>query len=214
MTTHRRFAYLISLALSLCLAPAMAFADDLPPPDEAPADPEQTDVVAPAPEDQLAAEIDRVRELTAKLKAIESAPLPTAPELAAAAAAAVPASAPKPPEEIIPTTPVTGAGEEMADALYALGKYKDALALYAKLVESKPKEETAVWALMQSGHCARHLRDYVSAVALFEQIMNEYTTSPWVRDAEWWAAQIKWRLLWDETMRQQGTVATAAPAPK
>ena len=101
----------------------------------------------------------------------------------------------------------------LADALYALGKYEDARALYAKVLAAKPKGEKVVWALMQSGNCARHLHDYVGAVASYEQILNGHSTSPWCKDAEWWAAQIKWRLLWNETMKQQGVVATAAPAP-
>lgn len=195
-----------ALCLPLRADPA---ATPLPPEPSAPA-------AAPAPatdEDpalakQLKSEIERVQRMAAELKTIESAPLPSDHSVAA-----TPAESKAPPTlEDLPTEPAPGAEESFANALYNLGKYAQARAIYEKLIESKPSPDRRAWARLQVGNCARKTGDMLGAVAAYEQLFNESPASPWAKEAEWWAGQMRWWLIWNETMRSENAGAKAAPA--
>lgn len=218
-------------------APAAAGAKSDKPPEAAPAVPAtplppQAPQAAPPParpqdaarpsaandEDQallrkLAEETARTRKLAEQLSLIESTPIepPTAP--------IVPQARPPARIEDIPPTPLPQAREEYADALYALGKYGAARAVYAELADSKPPRTVLIWAQLQNGHCARRVKDYPAAVAAYEKVMTDFGESPWAKEAAWWSAEVKWWMLWNETVRRDNqpasppSAAPAAPKP-
>ncbi len=149
-------------------------------------------------EQQIEEQLAKLQRLQAELEAIESAPLPERPVPARKAPAEKRIEVPKE----IPSKPIKGAEEELADALFALGKYEEAYVLYEHVAESKPNADSVAWAHLQLGNCARRTRDYVVALKAYEKLMNESPDNPWTEEAAWWCSQIKWLLLWNETMRQ------------
>jgi TolA-binding protein len=170
-----------------------------PKPIEVPAAPERA--ARPAPSDPLEQELEgetaRLQKMEAELKAVESLPLPSAE----APVVQAPAVKPVPNPNEIPKEPVKGLEEEYANALYSLGKYDLARAVYQRIIESKPQEDIVVWARFQAANCARHTGDLQAAGAGYETLMNVAPTSPWAAEAAWWAAEIKWWLLWNQSAR-------------
>lgn len=159
---------------------------------------------------KIAEEAARVRKLTEQLRLIEAAPVePPTPPIA-------PQARPPARPEDIPATPVPQAREEYADALYTLGKYQAARAVYLEIAESKPTRTVLIWARLQTGHCSRRLKDYPAAVTAYESVMNEFSENAWAKEAAWWSAEVKWWMLWNETVRRdtQPTTTPSATPPK
>ena len=158
---------------------------------------------------QLQEEIGRLKQMEQELQAIESAPLPAAEPVAPPPKAEKPA--PKPDD--LPKAPAKGLEEEYANTLYALGECERARAVYRRIVDAKPKTETRAWAKLQIGNCARRTNDLPGAVAAYEDLMNDAPDNPWAKDAAWWASEIKWWMLWNETMKKEsGPTLTQAAA--
>ena len=179
--------------------PAPASAAQSPRPSQPAADDDQ------ALTRKLAEEAARVRKLTEQLRLIESAPVdPPTPPIAPQA---------RPPARIedIPATPVPQAREEYADALYTLGKYQAARAVYAEIAESKPHRSVLIWARLQTGHCSRRLKDYPAAVTAYESVMNDFSDNAWAKEAAWWSAEVKWWMLWNESVRRTAQPSTPTP---
>ena len=148
-------------------------------------------------EKELEQETSRLQKMKAELRAVESLPLPSA----AAPAVKVPAVKAAPDSNEIPKEPVKGLEEEYANALYAAGKYDLARAAYQRIVASKPKADIMAWARLQVANCARHTGDLQAAGAAYEALMNASPTSPWAGEAAWWAGEIKWLILWDQSTK-------------
>ncbi len=160
-------------------------------------------------EKQLQAETEKLRQLHETLEAIENAPLPEEP-------AKNPETAESKPEPVeafdIPEKPVAGAEEDFANVLFMVGEYERAKAVYDTILSGKPAPDRAAWAALQAGHCARLSGEYMDAVRAYESCMNEYGNSPWADEAAWWAGQVKWRLVIQETMRKEGETGRAKAA--
>jgi tetratricopeptide (TPR) repeat protein len=150
-----------------------------------------------APEAQLEEELARLQKLQVELQAIESLPLPHGSSPAPKAAEEKPD--PSPAE--LPKAPVKGLEEEFANALYALGKYDAAAAVYRQLLESKPKADVQAWARFQVANCAKRTSDLPAAAAAYEDVLTLSAGCPWAPDATWWANEIKWRMRWDQTTK-------------
>ncbi len=180
-------------------APAAAPAAEAPkPPQVAPA---PVRLEPPTPGDPLEKELKeetaKLQKMEAELKAVESLPLPSAAAPVVKAPAVNPAADPKD----IPKEPVNGLEEDYANALYAVGKYDLARAVYQKIIESKPKADVLAWARFQVGNCARHSDDFPAAGAAYEALMTASPTSPWADEAAWWSGEVKWRILWDQSTK-------------
>ncbi len=161
--------------------------------------PERAD--PPVPGDPLEKEFEResskLQKMEAELKAVESLPLPSAP--APVVKVSEVKAAPDPNE--IPKEPVRGLEEEYANSLYAVGKYDLARAAYQQIIDSKPKEDIMIWARLQVANCARHSGDLQAAGAAYEALMTSAPTSPWAGEAAWWAGEVKWLMLWDQSTK-------------
>jgi tetratricopeptide (TPR) repeat protein len=148
-------------------------------------------------EKELERENARLQKMEAELKALESLPLPSAP----VPIAKVPVVKAPPDPNAIPKEPVRGLEEEYANSLYAVGKYDLARAAYQRIVDSKPKEDIMVWSRLQVANCARHSGDLQAAGAAYEALMTAAPASPWVGEAAWWAGEVKWLMLWDQSTK-------------
>jgi len=188
-------------------------------PHEAPSD---TQPVRPQGKLQkkLQNETARLRRLEAELEALKAAPLPDGVAQANVSAAGDQESQENSPtgpmgqrttdrragdhEALrIPEAPAPGAEEEFANALFALGKYDRALAVYQRIIESGPAPEKKAWARLQLGNCQRRSGDFVGALKTYADLMADSPDSFWAEEASWWSGQIKWRLLWNETLRPE-----------
>ena len=148
-------------------------------------------------EKELEDETSKLQKLEVELKAVESVPIPSAE----APAVKVPVVKPPPNPDAMPKEPVKGLEEDYANALYAMGKYDLARAAYQRLVESKPQPDVLAWARLQVANCGRHTGDLQSAGAACEALLNASPTSPWSREATWWAGEIKWWQLWNQSTK-------------
>ena len=151
-------------------------------------------------EKQLETETEKLRQLRETLEAIETAPLPEEPKEKPEATE----SQQDPAEELeLPEKPVAGAEEDFANVLFMIGEYKRAKSVYDEMLADAPSADRAAWAALQVGHCARLSGEYMDAVRAYESCMNEYEASPWADEAGWWAGQVKWRLVIQETLRKE-----------
>jgi len=194
-----------SILLCLLLTCAAAAGEPAQVANEAPARPgvlEAADV--PLLQKQLDEETERLKMLQEKLRAVAAEPLP-----APAREPEKEAKRPSRQERIaaIPAEPCPGAEEDFANALYNLGEYDRARTVYERILKSNPSPDTAAWARLLIGHCARKTGDYMAAVAAYEEAMNASGESPLTAEAAWWCGQLKWFLLLNESMHGQ----TASP---
>lgn len=153
---------------------------------------------------QLEKELDRLAAMKMELEALEQAPLPAAPvsQVKDANGEVIDVDA-------LPETPLPGAEGAYADTLYALGSFEKARKVYQKLAESeKPPSNSYAWVNFQLGNCARKTGDYVSAISAYESVMNAAPDAAWRQEAEWWAGHLKWLLVWNETMKNEGAPGT------
>jgi len=163
--------------------------------------PEPVRAEPPAPSDPMEKELERetakLEKMEAELKAVESLPLPSA------ATPAVKAPVVKPPANPneIPKEPVKGLEEEYANALYAMGQYDLARAAYQRILDAKPKADIMAWSRLQVANCARHTGDLQAAGAAYEALMNASPVSPWAGEAAWWAGEVKWLILWNQSTK-------------
>jgi len=97
---------------------------------------------------------------------------------------------------------IPGAEEDFANALYALGNYKQAISVYRSITESTSKPEKTAWAYLQIANCARRSNKLVHALQAYEKLMTAAPDSPWAEEASWWSLEIKWRLLWQEKLQE------------
>ena len=162
-------------------------------------DPSNPQVQAKSLEQQLKLELQNLRRFEAELEAVRSAPLPEQPELEMEQ----PVEKPKPKPVPLPEKPAPGLEEAFADCLYALGEHEKARAIYAEIAAGKPAPDTLAWAHFQIGNCARHLKDFAGAKGAYEHVLNKCQTSPWCKEAEWWAGQANWWLLYRKRMAQE-----------
>ena len=164
-------------------------------------------VEVPLLERQVAEEMERLRMLEEKLRTISSEAEVARTERAASPATPPPQKADTP---ALPSEPLAGAEEAFANTLYSLGEWKRASAVYESILKSSPNPDTAAWAKLQIGHCARKTGDYIAAVAAYEQATNMASESCWTKEAAWWCGHLKWSLLLAESMRHD---AASAPNP-
>ena len=188
-------------------------------PQETPSDAQQAQTQGPL-EKELQNETARLRRLKAELEALEAAPLPHGMLQANVSAAGDPASqensqtgpgaqrttgrrAGDHDALRIPEAPAPGTEEEFANALFALGRYDQALAIYQQIIESGPEPEKKAWTCLQLGNCQRRSGDFVGALKTYANLMADSPDSFWAEEASWWSGQIKWRLLWNEALRPE-----------
>ena len=152
-------------------------------------------------EQQLDQEIQRLKRLEEELRIIKAAPPPPKP------APAVEAKVKPPSLDEVPDEPVAGAEEAFADALYVLGKYDQARQVYRHLIQQNPSVDTVGWACLQVGNCARKKKEFMAAIAAYEECMNRFAESPWAKEAAWWSGHLKWMILLKETMRQESAAS-------
>lgn len=167
-----------------------------------------TDPVA-AKAAQLDAELARLEALRSELHAMDNAPLPepVKPNSNSPLKTDSTVSAAE-----LPPAPAPGSEAEFADALYRLGQYARARDIYKKLGDSKDlPEKKAAWIGFQLGNCARETGDYVAAIAAYENVMNASANDTWAREAEWWSGHLKWRLVWNETMKINAPASQQTP---
>jgi len=158
-----------------------------------------------------------VREAEAKLKrmreelaAIESAPPPPRRAAPTGPDADRPGKTPLPKRAVkdIPARPIASAEEPFANALYALGKYQRAQAIYRRIAAGANVEEKRAWARFQIGNCARKTNDMVAALAAYDELLAKSPNTLWAQEAAWWSGQVKWRLLWRETTKRKADLET------
>jgi tetratricopeptide (TPR) repeat protein len=173
---------------------------------EAPSAPGNDELATVAdPNRQLDKELARLVAMKMELEALERAPLPAvAPVLQEQDAKSEGVNI-----EGLPESPLPGAEGAYADTLYALGRFEKARKVYQKLAESEaPPSNNFAWAYFQLGNCARKTGDYVSAISAYENVMNAAPDAAWGHEAEWWAGHLKWLLVWNETMKNEGAPGT------
>ena len=176
---------------------------------------ETEDVPAAHPSDierQIQAELERLGSLQEKLIAVRNAPVPERAAPVPASKTKDPAEKPKP--KPIPVKAVKGAEEEFANALYALGRYDRARAVYQDIVDNGPGKRRYAWAMLQLGNCARKKNDFVTALGIYEKLLSRSPRDLWAQEAAWWAGEIKWRLLWDKTASRQTGRVNAPQVPQ
>ena len=132
---------------------------------------------------ELEEELARLHKLEAELKAVESAPLPGGGQEGSLPATKPQEEKPAPSAAEVPKEPVKGLEEEFANALYALGKYDAAGAVYRKLLESKPKADVQEWARFQIANCARRAGDLPAAATAYEELLTTSPTCTWAPEA-------------------------------
>lgn len=188
---------------------------------ETPSDAQQGPPQGPI-EKELQNETARLRRLKAELEALEAAPLPDGMLQAKPSGSGAEVSQENSPTDQgagahealrLPEAPAPGAEEEFANALFALGKYDRALPLYQQIIESSPDPEKKAWARLQLGNCQRRSGDFVGALKTYAELMADSPDSFWAEEAAWWSGQIKWRLLWNETLRPEVARGSSAAEP-
>jgi len=112
------------------------------------------------------------------------------------------ASGPVPPASSLLAHPSLGA----ADVLFRLGRYAEARSVYEALAKQpNAAEDDRAWALLQAGHCCRRLGDFDSAIAHFQQIVNDYPDSPWSKGHVAWALRAThWDKRWGRPAPESG----------
>lgn len=159
-----------------------------------------------SPEQALEKELGRLDALKMELEALQNAPLP----LPSAVGEKTEEKIPGPDIEALPEAPLPGTEAEYADTLYNLESYAKAKIVYQKLADmEKPDSKNFSWIYFQLGNCSRMTGDFLSAISAYEKIMNTTPDNAWTHEAAWWAGHLKWRLVWNETMKNAG--ATARP---
>lgn len=90
--------------------------------------------------------------------------------------------------------------------LFRLGRYAEARSVYEALAKQpNAAEDDRAWALLQAGHCCRRLGDFDSAIAHFQQIVNDYPDSPWSKGHVAWALRAThWDKRWGRPAPESG----------
>jgi len=140
----------------------------------------------------LRAEIDRLAALQREIRALLETTTSQAPEEAAAGyvkeATGEESARPSTPSE----PPTTLNAVAAADALYLLGDYHGALALYDRAAADNPND--ACWLIFQKANCLRWLGRSAEAVNAYQRIVTEHPDNFLAAEAEWWIGAVQWRI--------------------
>jgi len=127
---------------------------------------------------------------------------PTAQPAAAAPASAEAASAAakEPPKVEIPAMDtlriVSGSEEKLANALYTLGRYNEALDAYERAAGTATDAESQSWILYQSGMCSLKLGHADKALEKLGQAISKRPDTTWAKQAQWQINAMRWSARW------------------
>lgn len=151
---------------------------------------------------QIQKELENLKFLQEQLSAVTSMPVPTGSAAAQTPDTGVKAAPGSAAPKAIPAVPMEGAEEDFADMLYVLGEYDRAAVIYRQITDSAQSgtaDERLAWSMLQFANCSRKTHDLVTAQRTYEKLLVQLPDNQWSKEAAWWAGQIKWRLLWNET---------------
>ncbi|HRU07369.1 MAG TPA: tetratricopeptide repeat protein [Candidatus Brocadiia bacterium] len=147
----------------------------------------------------------QLNKITVANSAAPSAPGPAArpeakPEAKPGAKPAAPAPAPEKPQVEIPAIDtqriVSGSEEKLANALYLLGRYAEALDAYERAASNTQDAESQSWIMYQSGMCSLRLGHAEQALEKLGQAISKRPDSIWAKQAQWQVNAMRWSARW------------------
>ena len=168
---------------------------------------------------------DEVSKLRKSLRRSDDRPRLASPSAAAApkASTATPATkpaptptaasakAPQPPKLSLPSLAtariVSGSEEKLANALFRLGRFEDALEAYRRALKLVADDRAKGWCSLQIGMCSTYLGDRNAAVAAFGGTVEKFPESYWAKQAQWQLDALRWAKQWTAKTPAKGGAA-------
>jgi len=106
------------------------------------------------------------------------------------------AEAAKPVPELRSARIVTGSEEKLANALYRLGRFKDAQEAYERALQLAASNEAREWCTFQLGMCLLRLGSEDAAVEQLNKTFRNYPEGLWGKQAQWQLDSMRWATAW------------------